>query len=65
MLNYRVQTCIDSATYEALEKYMEEKGHDTISVAVRKILRDYFGIDSSDKSNDEPCECILSETVKL
>ena len=38
MLNYRVQTCIDSATYEALQKYMEKRGYDTISIAVRKII---------------------------
>lgn len=38
MLNYRVQTCIDSATYEALQKYMEKRGYETISIAVRKII---------------------------
>ena len=38
MLNYRVQTCIDSATYDALEKYMEKKGYETVSVALRKII---------------------------
>lgn len=38
MLNYRVQTCIDSATYEALQKYMEKRGYDTISIALRKII---------------------------
>lgn len=65
MLNYRVQTCIDSTTYEALEKYMEEKECDTISVALRKILRDYLSVDSVSKSSDVPCECILSEVVKL
>lgn len=65
MLNYRVQTCIDSATYEALEKYMKERECDTISVAVRKILRDYLSVDSDAKLSNEPCECILSEVVKL
>lgn len=38
MLNYRVQTCIDSATYEALQKYMEKKEYETISIALRKII---------------------------
>ncbi len=38
MLNYRVQTCIDSTTYEALQKYMENKGYETVSIALRKIL---------------------------
>lgn len=38
MLNYRVQTCIDSTTYEALQKYMEKKEYETISIALRKII---------------------------
>ena len=61
MLNYRVQTCLDSTTYNLLEKYMEENGYETASMAVRKILRDFLGTDSG----EEPCECVLSEIVKL
>ena len=38
MLNYRVQTCLDSTTYEALQKYMEKREYETISVALRKII---------------------------
>ena len=61
MLNYRVQTCIDSATYNLLEKFRKEYGYETTSMAVRKILRKFLGTDS----DDEPCECVLSEIVKL
>ena len=61
MLNYRVQTCLDSDTYNLLEKYMQENGYETASMAVRKILRDFLGADS----DKEPCECVLSEIVKL
>lgn len=42
MLNYRVQTCIDSSTYDALVKYMENEGLEKTSTALRKILRIYF-----------------------
>lgn len=38
MLNYRVQTCIDSTTYEALQKYMKKREYETISIALRKII---------------------------
>ena len=44
MLNYRVQTCIDSNTYDALQKYMENCGYETVSVVLRKILRDFLGV---------------------
>lgn len=56
MLNYRVQTCIDSATYNLLENYMKKHGYEKASMAVRKILREYFGIDV----DDDNCK-----TVKL
>lgn len=65
MLNYRVQTCIDSDTYNLLSEYMENNGYETTSVALRKILRDYLGVNSDAKLSNEPCECILSEVVKL
>ena len=61
MLNYRVQTCIDSATYNLLEKYMEKNGYETASMAVRKILRDFLGVDP----DEESCGCVPSENVKL
>lgn len=42
MLNYRVQTCLDSATYKALEEYMKENGYDTVSITVRKIITSHL-----------------------
>ena len=53
MLNYRVQTCIDSFTYEALQKYMEKCGYETVSVALRKLIRDSLGIKFEDCNTSE------------
>ena len=62
MLNYRVQTCLDSTTYELLKTYMEELGYETVSVAVRKLIRDslHNKICGEIGVGDEDCK-----TVKL
>ena len=59
MLNYRVQTCLDSATYKALEEYMKENGYDTVSITVRKIITNHL---RNTPSNDA-CECRGAETL--
>ena len=59
MLNYRVQTCIDVHTYEALQNYMKNCGYETVSVALRKLIRDSLGV------KFEICESEECKTVKL
>ena len=56
MLNYRVQTCLDNQTYEALQKYLKTTGYETVSVGLRKIIRDFLGVKSE---NDVSEDCNL------
>ena len=60
MLNYRVQSCIDSDTYTLLSEYMERNGYETTSIAIRKILSEYLNGNSSNCVGDVDCK-----TVKL
>lgn len=54
MLNYRVQTCLDNQTYEALQKYLKTTGYETVSVGLRKLIREFLGVESE---NDKIEEC--------
>lgn len=53
MLNYRVQTCLDNQTYEALQKYLENNGYETVSVGLRKLIRDSLGVKFKDENGEE------------
>ena len=57
MLNYRVQTCLDNQTYEALQKYLKTCGYETVSVGLRKLIRDSLGV-KSDDDKDEECNIL-------
>ena len=63
MLNYRVQTCLDNQTYEALQRYMKTTGYETVSVALRKLIRDSLGV--TPENYDVDYDVVDCKTVKL